>query len=74
MDLGDTSFKTDHRIKFAYIMGAMANGISSVEMVCAAGKAGMLGFFGAGGLSLDQVESAIVSSRTAAMPALLVLI
>jgi trans-AT polyketide synthase, acyltransferase and oxidoreductase domains len=57
--LGDASFKKDLGLKLAYIVGAMANGITSVEMVIAAGVAGAVGFFGAGGLSLDQINSAI---------------
>ncbi len=58
-DLGDKGFKRDHHLTYAYICGAMANGITSVEMVKAAGNAGMVGFFGAGGLSLPQIETAI---------------
>jgi trans-AT polyketide synthase, acyltransferase and oxidoreductase domains len=58
-ELGDASFKQDLGLKYAYVVGAMANGITSVEMVAAAGRAGMLGFFGAGGLSLEQIGSAI---------------
>ena len=58
-DLGSASFKHDLGLRYAYIVGAMANGITSVEMVSAAGQAGMLGFFGAGGLSLDQINDAI---------------
>jgi trans-AT polyketide synthase/acyltransferase/oxidoreductase domain-containing protein len=57
--LGDTEFKWDHGLQYAYICGAMANGISSVEMVEAAGNAGMIGFFGAGGLSLEEIEKSI---------------
>ncbi len=57
--LGDPIFKTKHRLRYAYIVGAMANGITSVEMVEAAGKAGCVGFFGAAGLSLEQIESGI---------------
>jgi trans-AT polyketide synthase, acyltransferase and oxidoreductase domains len=57
--LGDASFKQDLGLRYAYLIGAMANGITSVQMVQAAGRAGMLGFFGAGGLSLSQVQSAI---------------
>jgi trans-AT polyketide synthase, acyltransferase and oxidoreductase domains len=57
--LGDAGFKRDLGLKYAYVVGAMANGITSVEMVAAAGKAGMVGFFGAGGLSLEQIETAI---------------
>ncbi|MFO7715781.1 PfaD family polyunsaturated fatty acid/polyketide biosynthesis protein [Desulfosarcina sp.] len=59
--LGDPGFKADHGLKFAYICGAMANGITSTAMVEAAGRAGMIGFFGAGGLSIEQIEAAIGS-------------
>lgn len=58
-DLGDADFKRQFGLKYAYITGAMANGITSVEMVAAAGKAGMLGFFGSAGLDLKRVEAAI---------------
>jgi PfaD family protein len=58
-DLGDPSFTSDHRIRYAYLAGAMANGIGSADIVEAMGRAGMLAFFGAAGLSLPTVESAI---------------
>ncbi len=64
--LGDLYFKNQYGLEYAYIAGAMANGITSVEMVAAAGKAGMLGFFGAAGLTLETVEAAI--DRLQAMP------
>ena len=57
--LGDPGFKSDHGLTFAYICGAMANGITSTDMVEAAGRAGIIGFFGAGGLSIESIESAI---------------
>jgi PfaD family protein len=57
--LGDPSFKADHGLKCAYLAGAMANGIGSVEVVEAMSRAGMLGFFGAAGLSLARIEAAI---------------
>ncbi|MFO7643092.1 MAG: PfaD family polyunsaturated fatty acid/polyketide biosynthesis protein [Desulfosarcina sp.] len=57
--MGDQGFRSDHGLKLAYICGDMANGITSTAMVEAAGRAGMIGFFGAGGLSLDQIETAI---------------
>src|SRR5437879_2359828 len=56
-DLGDDSFRADHRLQYAYVAGAMANGIGSVEIVEAMGRAGMLGFFGAAGLPLERVEA-----------------
>ncbi|RJQ78755.1 MAG: PfaD family polyunsaturated fatty acid/polyketide biosynthesis protein [Desulfobacteraceae bacterium] len=58
-NLGDPEFKKDLGLRYAYVVGAMANGITSVELVRAAGEAGMIGFFGTGGLPLHQVERAI---------------
>lgn len=57
--LGDPGFRADHRLRYAYVAGAMANGIASVELVEALGRAGMLGFFGAAGLDLPRIEQAI---------------
>jgi len=57
--LGDASFCKDHNLKFAYMTGAMANGIASQEMVIAAAQAGMIGSYGAAGQSLQVVEQAI---------------
>lgn len=58
-DLGDPAFKRQHKVKYAYHGGAMANGIASVEMVIALGKAGFLCSFGAAGLVPDEIEAAI---------------
>jgi len=57
--LGDADFCRDHGLRYAYVGGSMAKGISSVTMAQAFGEAGMLGFFGAAGLPLDEVEKAI---------------
>jgi PfaD family protein len=57
--LGDSSFLTDHGLRYPYLCGAMANGIGSPEIVEAMANAGMLGFFGAAGLSLGRVEAAV---------------
>ncbi len=59
-NLGDYQFKERHKLKYPYIAGAMANGIASVQMVESMAKNGMVGFFGAGGLSLSEVEKAII--------------
>jgi trans-AT polyketide synthase/acyltransferase/oxidoreductase domain-containing protein len=58
-DLGDPSFCDDHKIRYAYVAGAMANGIASVELVVAMAKAGCLGFFGSAGLPPERVSQAI---------------
>jgi PfaD family protein len=57
--LGDASFRRDHGLRYAYVAGAMANGIASVELVEAMARGGMLGFFGAAGLGKDRVEAAL---------------
>lgn len=57
--LGDPSFGADHGLRYAYLAGAMANGIGSAEVVEAMGRAGMLAFFGAAGLPLTAVEAAV---------------
>lgn len=58
-NLGDSSFCYDLGIRYPYLGGSMAKGISSVAMAEALGKAGMLGFFGAAGLPLAVVEAAV---------------
>jgi PfaD family protein len=57
--LGDPNFRRAHRLRYAYLAGAMANGIGSEEIVEAMGRAGMLAFFGAAGLPLGRIEQAI---------------
>ncbi|HJV33502.1 PfaD family polyunsaturated fatty acid/polyketide biosynthesis protein [Geomonas sp.] len=58
-NLGDPSFCRDLGIRFPYLGGSMAKGISSAAIAEELGRAGMLGFFGAAGLPLSQVEAAI---------------
>ncbi|MFM9161363.1 MAG: 2-nitropropane dioxygenase, partial [Dolichospermum sp.] len=57
--LGDPSFLDFYGVKYAYMTGAMAQGIASEEMVIALGKANILSSFGTGGLSANRVETAI---------------
>lgn len=57
--LGDAAFCRAHGVAFPYVAGEMATGITTVEMVIAMARAGMLGFFGAGGLPLPTVEKAL---------------
>jgi trans-AT polyketide synthase/acyltransferase/oxidoreductase domain-containing protein len=54
--LGDRGFCEAHGTRFAYVSGAMANGIATPQLVIAMGRAQMLGFFGAAGLSFEKVE------------------
>ncbi len=57
--MGDPDFCKAHNVTAAYVAGAMANGIGSAEICVAMGRAGMLGFFGAGGLHPRKVKEAI---------------
>lgn len=54
--LGDRGFLETHGLRFPYVGGEMALGISTPAMVIALAKAGMLGFLGTAGLTLDEVE------------------
>lgn len=56
---GSAAFCVAHGVRWAYIAGEMAGGISSVDMVVAMARAGLLGFYGAGGLPLEEVERAL---------------
>jgi PfaD family protein len=58
-NLGDARFRAAHRLRYACMSGAMANGIGSVEIVEAMGRNGLLGIFGAAGLSLAALERAL---------------
>ena len=62
--LGDRAFCEIHGLRFPYVGGAMANGITSPEMVIRLARAGMLGFLGTAGLSLERMADYI--DRTAA--------
>lgn len=56
--LGDREFCRELGLRFPYLGGSMAKGISSAAMAEALGRAGMLGFFGAAGLPFAEVEAA----------------
>jgi PfaD family protein len=57
--LGDPAFLAAHALKYPYMTGSMANGIGSTRIVEAMSEAGMLGSFGAAGLSIERIASAI---------------
>ncbi|MFO0728877.1 MAG: PfaD family polyunsaturated fatty acid/polyketide biosynthesis protein [Myxococcota bacterium] len=66
--LGGRSFVEAHGLRFAYVVGEMANGIATAEMVIAAAEHGMLGFFGAAGLSLERVAAGLDRMEAALGP------
>ena len=66
--LGSREFKRDYGTKYAYVTGAMYRAIASAELVVAMGRAGLMGFFGAGGLGLGEIEQAIHQIRAGLRP------
>jgi len=57
--MGDPTFRETYGLDYAYMTGAMANAIASEELVIALGREGLLGSFGAGGLTPRRLEEAI---------------
>jgi PfaD family protein len=57
--LGDPTFGHTYGTRIPYVVGAMANGVASVETVVAAARAGGIGFFGSAGLSTRRIVEAI---------------
>lgn len=56
---GSAAFRKLHNLRCAYLAGAMAGGIASVDLVVDMAQAGFLGFFGAGALPLTAIADAI---------------
>ena len=57
--LGAPSFRAAHGVRGNLVAGAMAGGIASVALVAAMADAGLIGFFGAGGLPIAEVEAGV---------------
>lgn len=57
--LGDRQFSHLHKTRFNYVVGEMARGIATPEMVIAANRAGLLGFYGSAGLQVGEVLAGI---------------
>jgi trans-AT polyketide synthase/acyltransferase/oxidoreductase domain-containing protein len=57
--LGSPQFRSDYGVDLACVSGSLYRGIASVDLVARMSRGGMLGFLGAGGLPLAEVEAAI---------------
>ncbi len=62
--LGNQQFKEEFGLVYAYAAGSMYKGISGKKLVAAMAKAGMLAFFGTGGLSISDIERNILDLRS----------
>ena len=54
--LGAESFRRAYSVRYAYVSGSMYKAIASKELVVRMARAGMLGFYGTGGVRLARVE------------------
>ena len=67
--LGERSFRERHGCRFPYVVGEMARGLTSVEMVVAAVQSGLMAFFGSAGMTPPRIEDAIGRIRATLGPA-----
>ncbi|MEV1064381.1 ACP S-malonyltransferase [Streptomyces sp. NPDC050263] len=58
-ELGAQGFRARYGLRLAYLAGGMYGGVSSEALVVRLAKAGGMGFLGAGGLPLAEVEDGI---------------
>ena len=59
-ELGNEDFKKEYNLKYAYLAGGMYRGVASSEMVIRLGQAGLMGYFGSAGLSLEEIRNSII--------------
>lgn len=67
--LGSAAFRHDYGLRYAYLAGSMFRGIASVELVVRMANAGLMGFLGTGGLTLDEIDVALREVRRQLGPA-----
>jgi trans-AT polyketide synthase/acyltransferase/oxidoreductase domain-containing protein len=63
--LGDRTFQIAHGCRFPYVVGEMARGIASADMVIASARAGLMTFFGSAGLTIPDIEEALIKIQGA---------
>ena len=57
--LGSEEFRKEHNVKYAYAAGGMYKAIASKELVTKMGRAGLMSYFGTGGLGISEIQEAI---------------
>lgn len=57
--LGSAAFLREHGVRYAYVAGSMFKGTASQDMVVRMARAGLLAYFGTGGLRTERVEEVI---------------
>lgn len=64
VNIGSEEFMMEHNVRFPYVLGGMAQGIASVNMVVSAALDKIMSFFGTGGLPLAEVEDGILEIKS----------
>jgi PfaD family protein len=64
VNLGSGEFIEEHQVSYPYVLGGMAQGIASVDMVVAAAEKNIMSFFGTGGLNLQRVDNALIQIKS----------
>jgi PfaD family protein len=67
--LGERGFAESHGCRFPYVVGEMARGIATADMVIAAARAGLMTFFGSAGLRVETIAENIARIQDALGPA-----
>lgn len=57
--LGSPAFRHAHHVRYAYVAGSMYKAVASEDMVIRMARAGLLAYFGAGGLAPDRIAAAV---------------
>ncbi|WP_435853620.1 ACP S-malonyltransferase [Streptomyces sparsogenes] len=63
--LGAATFRERYGLRYACLAGAMYGGVSGAELLIRLAKSGGMGFFGSGGLALDEVGAGLDAVRAA---------
>lgn len=66
--LGSKAFREAYGVRLSYVAGSMYKGISSRDLVVRMGRAGLLGFFGTGGVPFERIEEELLSIQAALRP------
>src|SRR5207248_368032 len=66
--LGSREFCDDYGLGYAYLTGSMFKGIASTDLVIRMARAGLMGFFGTGGLDVPRIDATIDELQQALGP------
>ncbi|WP_231591056.1 ACP S-malonyltransferase [Saccharothrix sp. ST-888] len=61
--LGSAEFRRDYGLRYAYLAGGMFRGVASTALVVRLARAGLMGYFGAGGLAAPDVRRGLGTIR-----------